>query len=182
MKMNPIKAPALLIVLAVSAIAGAQSVDYSSLERRFVKTELTNEDTAAFRRVGEQKVRQLFDKGDFYSQNANNLSNQAYVKQQIPDLFYVSPGDSLDVDSILRAIEKAKQKTQPVELITTPKSGYLGMVQTVNSRPEFIFHLVLMQIPKQFGKEEEMVWQVFLHEPEQRDVKVSKVGKKSGRE
>lgn len=182
--MNPIKAPALLIALAVSATVAAQSVDYSSLEKRFVKTELTTEDTTAFRRVGEQKVRQLFDKGRFYNQNTGNTSNQAYVKQQIPDLFYVPEGDTLDVDSILRAIEQAELQTPSIELITKPKPGYLGVVETVNCRPEFLFHLVLMQIPKKFGNEREMVWQVFLHGPkpeqeqEQEAVKMNKFKKK----
>lgn len=181
--MSSIKTLMTLIMLAAVSIAGAQSVDYSRLEKRFVKTDLTAQDTAAFRETGEQKVRQLFDKGNFYNQNQSNLSNQAYVKQQIPDLFYVPPGDTLDVDALLLDIERAKQK-QPraIELSTKPADGYLGVTETVNCDPKFIFYLVLMQIPKQFGNEREPVWQVFLHQPEQREVKVKKAVKKSGRE
>lgn len=179
MKMSKINTTLTLIMLAAVATAAAQSGDYSRLEKRFVKTELTAEDTAAFRRAGEQKVRQLFEKGSFYIENRNNASNQAYVKRQIPDLFYEAPGDTLDVEGLLREIEKVKQgRPEAVELTTKPAPGYLGVTETVNCDPKLSFYLVLKQIPKQFGKEEEMVWQVFLHLPEKEEEKSRKFSKK----
>lgn len=159
-----------------------QAQDYSSMNERFVKKEPEVQDTVAFRELGEQKVRQLFDKSAFFSQNYSNASNQAYVKRQIPDLFYIPTGDTLDVDGILRAIEQSKlTKGKSIELRTTPKKGYLGMTETLNSDPKFTFHLVLLQVPKSFGKEQEMVWQVFLYNPEEQTGKPKKSGKlKSG--
>ncbi len=156
----------------------AQSSDYTTLEKRFVKKEPSAQDTVAFRELGEQKVRQLFDKSQFHSQNYSNASNQAYVKRQIPDLFYLHPGDSLDVNGLILTIEQAKlSKAQAIELHTKPAKGYLGITQTLNSDPKFTFYLMLMQVPKNFGKEQEMVWQVFLHRPEQQVVKPNKSGK-----
>jgi len=183
MKMKPIKVVALFIMLALSATAAAQSVDYSSLEKRFVKSKPDAQDTLAFRETGEQKVRQLFDKGRFYVENSSNHSNQAYVKRQIPDLFYVPPGDTLDVEALLNDIEQAK-KTDPdaVELTTGPAVGFLGITETLNREPKFSFYLVLMQVPKKFGAEQEMVWQVFLQKPEPPTTAPKKIGKgKTGR-
>lgn len=181
MTMRNIRTSLTLMMLAAVAAAGAQSGDYSSLEKRFVKSELTADDTAAFRRAGEQKVRQLFEKGSFYSENRSNPTNQAFVKQQIPDLLYAAPGETPDVDGLLGEIEKAKRnQPQSLELKTLPAEGYLGVTETVNYDPKFRFYLVLMQIPKQFGKEEEMVWQVLLRLPENEEVKTKKFSKSSG--
>jgi hypothetical protein len=178
--MNPNNLLASITMLITSISLPAQDVNYSNLEKRFVKKELTSDDTLAFRKVGEQKVEQLFDKSQFYSQNYSNTSNQVYVKQQIPDLFYVPPGDSLDVTGLVRAIEQAESKQNgTVKLQTKPRSGYLGMVETLNYDPKFTFYLVLMQIPKSFGKEQELVWQVFLHKPEIHEAKAKKMSKKS---
>jgi hypothetical protein len=170
---------ATMTMVAVAATVGAQSVDYPSLEKRFVKAEPEARDTVAFRTLGEQKVRQLFDKSHFFSQNYSSTSNQAYVKQQIPELFYMAPGDTLDVSELIRSIEQAKlSHGQSVELRTEPSEGYLGLTQTLNCEPKFTFYLVLMQIPKKFGDKQEMVWQVFLHKPDLQEVNLKKTQKK----
>ncbi len=114
------------IALFLLAFGGmqAQNVDYSNMEKRFVKKELSAQDTVAFREVGEQKVQQLFDKSHFYSQNYSNTSNQVYAKQQIPNLFYVAPGDTLDVNELVLAIERLESKqTGQIELNTKPTPG-----------------------------------------------------------
>lgn len=157
-----------LAAILVSSQAWAQTnSDYVNMEKRFVKKELTAQDTAAFRKSGEQRVRQLFDKGNFYIQNSSNTSNQAYVKNQIPDLFYVPEGDTLDLNGLLEDIEKMKRNhTEAIELSTKPADGFLGKVETLNCEPRFTFYLVLKQVPKKFGDKEEWVWQVFLHNPQ----------------
>lgn len=158
---------ALAAILASSQAWAQTSSDYVNMEKRFVKKELTPQDTAAFRKLGEQRVRQLFDKGNFYIQNSSNTSNQAYVKNQIPDLFYVPEGDTLDINGLLEDIEKMKRNhLQEIELSTKPEKDFLGKVETLNCEPKFTFYLVLMQVPKKFGNKEEWVWQVFLHNPQ----------------
>ncbi len=181
--MRTIKFLASLILLTAAIGLKAQSVDYSGLEKRFVKDTPDARDTVAFRQLGEQKVRQLFDKSRFHAQNYSNTSNQVYIKQQIPDLFYIAPDDTLDVNGLLRAIEKAEiLGDQTIALRTIPAKGFLGLTETLNCDPKFSFYLVLMQVPKNFGKEQELVWEVYLRNTEQHAVKPQKVSKsKAGR-
>lgn len=153
--------------LASSATVSAQSEGYKQMENRFLKRGLTAEDSAAFRAQGIQKAQSLFDQTNLYVQNSGNASNQAYIVNRIPDLFYVPAGEELDLEPLMDAVKKiqsSKKQETPI-FVVLPEKGYLGRIETTNTAPKLEFFLVLMQAPKRFGTKEEMVWQVFLAEP-----------------
>ncbi len=155
-----------LLLLVMSNFIAAQS-SYDTMENRFVKKRLTAQDSAAFKTQGLQKAQSLFYQTTLWSQNAGNTSNQTYIADRIPDLFYVAEGDSLDLEPLMAAISKiqnGKVQVEP-EFKLSKAKGYLGKVETTNTKPKLEFFLVLMQAPKRFGSEEEKVWQVFLAEP-----------------
>lgn len=154
-----------LFFLLISFSIHAQS--YKTMEDRFVKKQLTAQDSAAFTTQGLQKAQSLFYQTDLYLRNSGNTSNQAYIANRIPDLFYVAEGDSLDLQPLMDAIntiQRSKKYKQP-EFKVTEAPGYLAKLETTNTKPKLEFFLVLMQAPKRFGSEEELVWQVFLAEP-----------------
>ncbi len=155
----------LLGLLFFGNLLAAQN--YDQMENRFVKKTLTKQDSAAFIESGIQKAQSLFGQTDLYWSNTGNSSNQAYIANRIPDLFYVAKGDSLDLKPLMAAIKKIqshKNYTQPKFKLTEAK-GYLGKITTTNTDPKLEFFLVLLRAPKRFGSEEEKVWQVFLAEP-----------------
>lgn len=145
----------------------AQS-SYGAMESRFVKSTPTSADSAAFTKQGLQKAQSLFAQTDLYYRNANNSSNQTYIAERIPALFYVPKGDSLDLKPLLRAIETIQQskKYKEPKFTINEAPGYLAEIETTNTKPKLAFKLVLIKAPKQFGDQEEMVWQVFLAAPE----------------
>lgn len=145
----------------------AQSSSYKTLENRFVKQNLTAEDSAAFKTLGKQKAMSLFYQTELYTSNAGNSSNQAYVARQMPDLFYVPKGDTLQMALILEAAQKIQEnkKGKPITFEVREAAGYLAKLECIDCKPKMSFLLVLMQTPKQFGKETENVWQVFLYDP-----------------
>ena len=154
-----------LFVFTYTLFGNAQS--YETMETRFVKKQLTAEDSAAFVTQGLQKAQSLFYQTDLYMRNTGNTSNQAYIANRIPDLFFVPEGHSLDLDPLMEAINKiqgAKKYKEPTFKVTGA-DGYLAKLETTNTKPKLEFFLVLMQAPKQFGKKKEQVWQVFLAEP-----------------
>jgi hypothetical protein len=132
------------------------------------KKQLTAEDSAAFKTQGVQKAQSLFLPNRLvYAQFSGNTSNQVYIANQMPDLFYVADGDTLDLQPLRDAISKiqrSKKYTQP-KFKTSEADGYLAKLETTNTKPKLEFFLVLMKAPKRFGDEEELVWQVFLAEP-----------------
>ncbi len=154
-----------LFFLLISFSVHAQS--YETMENRFVKKQLSAKDSAAFITQGEQKALSLFYQTDLYLRNSGNTSNQAYIANRIPDLFYVAEGDSLDLQPLMDAIntiQRSKKYKQP-KFEVTEAPGYLAKLETTNTKPKLEFFLVLMKAPKRFGEEEELVWQVFLTEP-----------------
>lgn len=156
----------LLLLLGTTATLSAQS-SYKSLENRFEKKVLTANDSAAFREQGLQKIRSLFYKADLYQRNAGNLSNQAYIAQSLPDMFYVKEGDTLDLQPMLRAIDqiqKSSSGSEP-ELKISGIPDYLAKVETVDTRPGLTYFLILKRAPKKFGDREQLLWQVFLSVP-----------------
>lgn len=138
--------------------------NYSELENRFLKQELTATDSAAFRLLGEQRVMQLFDRGGFYVRNVDVASNQSYVRDRVSDQFYPPLREQSDVDELLQAIASMRlTKGDGITLETSPDEIYLGIVRSTNSLPEFTFYLLLEQVEKPFGKRKtEKVWEVFL--------------------
>jgi len=156
------------IFLLQSVEVSAQSESYKKMENRFLKQGLSAEDSAAFRAQGIQKAQSLFDQTNLYMQNTGNASNQAYIATRIPDLFYVPPGEELNLEPLMQAIQKIQtnQKKSAVPMfVVLPVDGYLGKIESTNTKPKLEFFMVLMQAPKRFGSKEEMVWQVFLAEP-----------------
>jgi hypothetical protein len=159
-------------LLAVSPMLIAQSTgkvgNYREMESRFLSNELTAEDSAAFLLLGEQRVRQLFDKGGFYVSNANVTSNQMYVRQRAGDHFYPPLRKQEDVDALLEALSGLRLTGgMQIALQTQKYPGGFGVVETTNSDPKFTFYLVLEQIEKTFGPSEiERVWEVFLILPQ----------------
>ena len=155
----------ILLTTFTGIVANAQS--YEAMESRFKKSAPTSVDSTAFIKQGVQKAQSLFYQTDLYMRNAGNLSNQAYIADQMPDLFYVAEGDTLDLQPLREAVSKiqsSKKYKQP-KFKTSEADGYLAKLETTNTKPKLEFFLVLMKAPKRFGDEEEMVWQVFLAEP-----------------
>lgn len=160
------------LLFALPAGLFAQSAgkvgNYDELENRFLKSELSHDDSAAFMLLGEQRVRQLFDKGGFYMSNANVSSNQAYVRQRAGDHFYPPLRKQEDVDALLEALSGLRLTGgMQIALETRQQPGGFGVVETTNSDPQFTFYLALEQIEKTFGPNEiERVWEVFLVLPQ----------------
>lgn len=155
----------LWLLLPAASLVGQS---YGTLEKRFLKDQPTRQDTAAFRAQALQKVQALFYKSDLYAQNSGKLSNQAYIAQSLPDMFYVPEGDTLNLEPMLEAIAKiqrGKSKVDP-QFSLTEYAGYLGKIETLNTQPKLSFLVRLMKAPKTFGRKQELIWQVFLLPPQ----------------
>lgn len=165
--MKPISTHLAAVLLLVTHLVQGQSVgNYSDMENRFLKSTLSAEDSLAFQLAGENKVRQLFERSDLYFSNTRNSSNQAFVKARIPDLFHFEDDEPSDLTPLLTAIElSSRNDNGPLKLKTEPKQNLLGVVTTLNTTPQFVFELRLLQVAKQFGERQELVWQVFLANP-----------------
>lgn len=158
----------MVLALAATVHVNAQSVgNYSDMQVRLTKSVLSADDSAAFRVVGEQRVRQLFDKTGFYTSNRNVTSNQIYVRQRVPDLFAPDVMDAAAIDSVLSEVEALRlANPQHIALKTERHSRYLGVTRTVNCEPAMAFPLILNRVTKRFGDDEEQVWEIFLGKPE----------------
>jgi len=140
---------------------------YGAMQTRFEKKTLDHADSAAFVQSGIQKAQSLFEYNDVYLQNSTNRSNQMYVEQKAPELFYIEKGDTTNLDAVMtqaRAIVQ-KQGGTPVEIQYTEKEGVLGQVTSVDTDPTFTADLILLQVKKSFGTTSKKVWQVFLANP-----------------
>ena len=146
---------------------GMAGQSYEQLEQRFVKSDLTAEDSAAFVEVGIQKVYSLIDFTEVHYSNAGNLSNQRYVENKVEELFYVPEGETLNVDSVVSLVRNVMQSRggDPVKVIYSRKEGMLGHVTTNGDNPKYEADLILVQMPKKFGKKSKAVWQVFMVNP-----------------
>lgn len=166
--MNRIKFYILLfIVISTSSLAAQTNDSYQIIENRFTKTTLTKEDSLAFREAGYNKAKSLFEYGDIYMSNSGNISNQAYVIQRVPDLFYIAEKDTLFTDSVMVMINTiiANERPKPIKLKLTDKEGVLGHVATVTKKLNFEADIILIKAPKEFGDSQEKIWQVFLTNP-----------------
>lgn len=156
-----------LLTLLLLPLCLLHGQSYGKLEKRFSKEKPTHEDSIAFRAQAMQKVQSLFYKSELYERNTGNLSNQSYIAQSLPEMFYVEEGDTLDLKPMLGAIAKiqnAKPKQNP-QFEFTDQDGYLGKIETTNTKPKMSFLVSLMKAPKRFGQKEELIWQVFLLPP-----------------
>lgn len=163
--MNTLKT---VFILAICMYGfGIKAQSYGEMQTRFEKKKLESADSAAFIQSGIQKAKTLFEYNDVYLQNTANKSNQMYVEQKAPELFYLGEGDTTDLDVVMtqtRAIVK-RQKGKPVEIEYGKKDGVLGHVTTIDTDPVFQADLVLVQIKKSFGSTSKKVWQVYLANP-----------------
>lgn len=162
------KAIKTIVVFALCLYSfGLEAQSYGEMQTRFEKKKLEPADSAAFIQTGVQKAKSLFEYNDVYLQNSANRSNQMYVEQKAPELFYVEKGDTTNLDAVMmqtRAIVQ-KQNGKPVEIEYSKKDGVLGHVTTIDTDPVFQADLVLVQIKKSFGSTSKKVWQVFLANP-----------------
>ena len=155
----------LAVITAVAAMA-QQHQSYDDMSSRFYKKAPDVKDTAAFRAIGQQRAQSLFERSSIHEKNVSNHANQVYIERSIPDLFHVEEGDTLDVSALMVQIQSAEvDGGGPVLLRCTEKSGFLGVVETTNTKPKFQFNLVLKKVIKPFGDDKEEVWDVFLSEP-----------------
>jgi hypothetical protein len=162
------KALKTLLAIAVCMYGlGLKAQSYGSMQSRFEKKKLEPADSAAFIQSGIQKAQSLFEYNDVYLQNSTNRSNQMYVEQKAPELFYIEKDDTTNLDAVMtqtRAIVQ-KQNGKPVEIQYTEKEGVLGQVTSVDTDPTFTADLILLQVKKSFGTTSKKVWQVFLTNP-----------------
>ena len=166
MKIN--KFHILLIASLCTQMAFSQSSgSYSDMENRFTKSTLTKADSLAFKEAGVLKAKSLFEYGEVYRSNSSNSSNQAYVIQRVPSLFFIPESDTLNTLDVMNHINTIikNEKPKPVEIIFTEKEGVLGHVSTDLKKLNFAADIILLKVPKNFGDSEEEIWQVFLSSP-----------------
>ena len=157
-----------ITMLSFTQLGIAQnSQSYGDIEDRFTKTELSEADSLAFKEAGILKAKSLFEYGEVYRSNSSNSSNQAYVIQRVPNLFYIPETDTLNTMIVMNQINTIirNEKPKPVKIIFTEKQGVLGHVSTDLKKLNFEADLVLMKVPKDFGESQEKIWQVFLANP-----------------
>lgn len=157
----------LILVTGIHPLSAQNSGSYETIENRFTKTELSPTDSLAFQEAGFQKAKSLFEYGDVYRSNSNNVSNQAYVIKRVPDLFYVQEGDTLNTDSVMFLVNTmiANEKPNAISLTLINKDGTLGHVYTSTENLNFKADIIIVKAPKNFGNSEEKIWQVFLTNP-----------------
>jgi len=156
-----------ILCLLGNVLVAQSDNSYGKIQTRFTKNKLTAEDSTAFKEAGILKAKTLFEYGDVYTSNYDNTSNQAYVVNRVPDLFYVPKGDTLNTDSIVLMVNKIieNEKSNAVEIVFSEKDGVLGHVATATKKLNFEADIILVKAPKQFGDTKEKVWQVFLENP-----------------
>ena len=159
---------ALCLSLVTFCLSGQSNSSYEVMQSRFEKEILEPVDSAAFIQVGMQKAKSLFEYNTVYLQNSAKPSNQKYVEKKVPALFYVTEGDSVNIDVVMQKAQAIveKQSGKPVDLKFEPKDGFLGQVYTVNTQPKFVADLIIVKVDKPFGRVTKKVWQVFLTNPE----------------
>lgn len=167
MKQNNPLFIAFLMLFSSAIFAQNNYEGYGEIEKRFEKSDLSHQDSLAFIETGKQKAYTLIEYAKVHYSNTNNMSNQAYIVNRVPDLFYVAEGETLNSDSIVMVVRAIIQKELPdnVELIFTDKEGVLSHVETAFSTPKFEADIILIKRPKKFGKTNKEVWQVFLTRP-----------------
>lgn len=141
------------------------SQSYDSMESRFNRSVPTAQDSVAYINQGEQKVRSLFDLTNLYNSNSGRSSNQSYIQRAMPEFFYVEEGENLNLPQVMNTIESARPSGESVQTETMPAEGKLARVITINTNPPLAFDLVLKRVPKQFGKQQELVWEVLVAVP-----------------
>jgi hypothetical protein len=170
--MSKLKTFTSIILLLAAITAGAQS--YERLEKRFVKEELSKEDSLAFIKQGLQKAQTLFLRGnELYLSNQHNTANQAYIQSTLPRLFYQDGKDSLQVDSLLRLLPRFQLLPghQSVKYKTLASQEHLQHLVSTNLKPQLELDLKIVLLEKSFGSTTERVWQVFLANPVWQDFK-----------
>ncbi len=155
------------LVLLTCLSAYAQS-SYESLEKRFVRQDLSKEDSLAFTKQGIQKAKSLFLRGNkLYLSNQHRPANQAYIQSTLPSLFQPDQADSLQVDSLFELLPQFQLApgSSDVEFKVVESSDYLCHLVSTNLSPSLELDVVLVLIEKSFGAQSEKVWQVFLANP-----------------
>lgn len=157
----------LILVSGIHQLSAQSNSSYADIEDRFTKTELTKIDSLAFKEAGFQKAESLFEYGDVYIRNSSNESNQAYVINRVPDLFYVEEGDTLNTDSVMFLVNTMIKNEKPnsIDLTLVDKEGTLGHVFTSTKNLNFKADIIIVKSAKNFGDHEEIIWQVFLTNP-----------------
>ena len=165
-----IKIKAILVCILIFNYCTAKSQSsYTRLEKRFNKSVLSAQDSLAFKKQGLQKAQQLFYQTNLYLQNSQNLSNQAYIAQRIPQLFYKAEEDTAQFNAVMEEVRQiqAQPNFEQTEFSwLQPPKGKLARLQTTNTQPALQFDLILIKEQKKFGDLEEAVWQVFLTNPQ----------------
>lgn len=155
------------LVLLICQSAQAQS-SYESLEKRFVRQDLSKEDSLAFTKQGIQKAKSLFLRGNkLYLSNQHRPANQAYIQSTLPRLFQEGAADSLQVDSLFALLPRFRlaPNASSVEFKVVESSDHLCHFVSTNLSPQLELDLILVLMEKSFGSEREKVWQVFLANP-----------------
>lgn len=157
-----------LVGLTLFTWLPAEAQSYEVLEKRFVKQELTKEDSLAFTRQGIQKARSLFLRGNaLYLSNQHKPANQAYIQSTLPRSFQHGRADSLQVDSLFELLPRFQLAAgaTAVEFKALNSSEYLSHLVSTNLSPTLELDLILVLQEKSFGSQNEKIWQVFLANP-----------------
>ena len=155
--------PLVILLLNVCMSKGQTNSTYEETESRFLKTSLNNIDSTAFEELGMNKVNALLDYSSLHNQPLTyNNDHNPFIYDQAKELFIRE--DSIPVELVLNKISAIDYDVKGKRPISKDEGAFYNIVIGTGSKTCSL-HLVLMKAPKQFGKEEKMIWQVYLSKP-----------------
>lgn len=158
----------LVSLLLFTCLSAQAQSSYESLERRFVRQDLSKKDSLAFIELGMQKAKSLFLRGNkLYLSNTHRPANQAYIQSTLPSLFRDGGADSLQIDSLFALLPRFRlaPNSSSVEFKVMESSERLCHLVSTNLSPQLELDLILVLQEKSFGSQRETIWQVFLANP-----------------
>tara|TARA_R110002096_G_scaffold436104_1_gene668000 strand:+ start:35193 stop:35708 length:516 start_codon:yes stop_codon:yes gene_type:complete len=147
----------------------AQST-YERIETRFTKSQLNKLDSLAFRQTAKEKLNQLIAYSRLYVHEETNNATKEILKKKASAMFRTNSQtgleEKLDMDSLLLKLASVMDtinmgNNSAIKWIGCDSS--FGKFRIANE--SFELKVLLIRSPKNFGKNEEYIWQVYFCQP-----------------
>ncbi len=143
---------------------------YGEIESRFTKNKLTKNDSLAFKKSAEEKVKQLMAYSKLYSAPGTGSKTKDIVAKKAEAMFRTNTQtgnvEVIQIDSLLIKLSSlidSLDLEQPVPLKWIQVEGSFGRYEMENK--SFQFDVILIKAAKNFGRNDEEIWQIYFCKP-----------------
>lgn len=167
--MNKLVLSSVCFILFTGSILA--QANYETIESRFTKKVLSRNDSSAFERSAYEKINQLIAFSKLYVDSNSTAATKRTLAKKGRAMFRTNTQtglvEKIDIDSLYVRLASILESTSygEYENLIEWKKGSENFGSYIIGKQELEIKVLLLKFSKNFGRDEEQIWQIYFSEP-----------------